>query len=153
MTITRFQELRVNLSLSNAADRVRMGNDVLYRCRDFINDMNDKFKKYYYPDEFLCIDEGMIPFAGKAKFKVYNPDKPTQWGIKEYLLCDAVKSYTLHVQIYHGQSTWDRELKAKMLLEDEQDIQCRTMELVLSLMKTYEGKGHKVIMDNYYTSW
>lgn len=27
------------------------------------------------------------------------------------------------------------------------------MELVLSLMKPYEGKHHKVIMDNYYTSW
>jgi len=56
--------------------------------------MNDKFSRFYYPGEFITIDEGMIPFAGKVQFKVYNPDKPTKWGIKEYLLCDAANTYT-----------------------------------------------------------
>ena len=59
----------------------------------------------------------------------------------------------MHIQIYHGNNTWDLELKSKMLLNDEQDIASRTLELVLSLLKPYEGKGHKVVMDNYYTSW
>lgn len=89
MSLSRFNEIRYNLSLTGVEAKRKHPKDILYRVRDFITDMNEKFKKYYYPDEFLCIDEGMIPFGGKAKFKVYNPDKPTQWGIKEYLLCDA----------------------------------------------------------------
>ena len=97
ISYTRFKEIKQFLSLSGLDSKTKHPNDTLYRIRDFITDFNDKFKKFYYPDEYLCIDEGMIPFGGKAKFKVYNPDKPTQWGIKEYLLCDAVKSYTFHV--------------------------------------------------------
>jgi hypothetical protein len=27
------------------------------------------------------------------------------------------------------------------------------MELVIQLLKNYENKQHKVVMDNYYTSW
>jgi hypothetical protein len=48
----------------------------------------------------------MIPFNGRVHFKVFNPDKPTKWGIKEYILCDAVKSYTLQIKLYHGQTMW-----------------------------------------------
>lgn len=44
----------------------------------------------------------MIPYSGKVNFKVFNPDKPTKWGIKEYIVCDAVKSYTLQIKLYHG---------------------------------------------------
>lgn len=40
-----------------------------------------------------------------------------------------------------------------MLLNDQSDLSSRTLELVLSLLKGYEGVGHKIVMDNYYTSW
>lgn len=45
--------------------------------------------RYYSPNEYLTIDEGMIPYNGNINFKVFNPDKPTKWGIKEYILCDS----------------------------------------------------------------
>jgi hypothetical protein len=46
---------------------------------------------------------------------------------------------------------WDNEFKCTDLLRDE-DTTSKTMELVLQMLKPYEGKQHKVIMDNYYTS-
>ena len=73
----RFKEIKKYLSLSGLENKKKYPEDNLWRVRDFTNDLNTKFKKYYYPGEYLCIDEGMIPFGGKAKFKVYNPDKPT----------------------------------------------------------------------------
>jgi hypothetical protein len=48
----------------------------------------------YIPSNYLAIDEGIIPFKGKTNLKVYCPDKPTKFGIKEYLLCDY-SGYTL----------------------------------------------------------
>lgn len=48
----------------------------------------------YIPSNYLAIDEGIIPFKGKSNLKVYCPDKPTKFGIKEYLLCDY-SGYTL----------------------------------------------------------
>jgi len=35
--------------------------------------MNSKFGKYYGASEWISIDEVMIPFNGKVKFKIYNP--------------------------------------------------------------------------------
>jgi hypothetical protein len=67
---------------------------------------NDRFKKFYSPGEYFTIDEGMIPFNGSIPFKVYNPDKPTKWGLKEYILCDATNAYTLEIKLYHGQTMW-----------------------------------------------
>ena len=64
--------------------------------------MNAKWQHFYYPAEYLTVDEGMIPYQGKVKFKVYNPDKPTKWGIKEYVLCDALRCYTFEMKLYHG---------------------------------------------------
>ncbi len=46
-----------------------------------MNILNKNFKKYYYPGEFLSLDEGMIPFTGKVAFKVFNPDKPNKVSI------------------------------------------------------------------------
>jgi hypothetical protein len=50
--------------------------DKLAKVREFLDLVNRNFKHYYAPDEFLTIDEGMIPFNGKVSFKVFNPDKP-----------------------------------------------------------------------------
>jgi hypothetical protein len=77
ISLSRFKEIRHYLNLTGIDAKKRHPNDILYKIREFINDQNEKYKKYYYPCEFLCVDEGMIPFGGKAKFKVYNPDKPT----------------------------------------------------------------------------
>lgn len=83
----------------------------------------------------------MIPFSGKLKFKVFNPDKPTQWGIKEFLLCDAHHAYTLEVKIH---------------CPDEDDnpsrLMTKTHNLTLQLLEDYKGRNHKIVMDNYYTS-
>lgn len=49
----------------------------------------------------MALDEGMIPFGGKIFFKVFNPDKPNKWGIKEYVLCDST-GYTFHIKPYCG---------------------------------------------------
>ena len=43
-----------------------------------------RFHTVYYPGKAICIDEGMIPFRGKAHMRVYAPDKPAKYGLKSY---------------------------------------------------------------------
>jgi len=76
-------------------------NSVYYK-----EDFNNRF---YLPNEYLVIDEGMIPFNGDISWKVFNPDKPTKWGLKEYLLCDGHTSYTLKIILYYGMQMWELE--------------------------------------------
>jgi hypothetical protein len=95
MSYAKYQRLRQNLNINSSDAKKNAPIDPIWKVRDFLNNMNLRFQKYYNPGEYFTIDEGMIPFNGRVHFKVFNPDKPTKWGIKEYILCDAVKSYTL----------------------------------------------------------
>lgn len=69
-----YDQIKKHLHVSD--NSVKDSNDPLAKVREFCNMINGNFKRYYAPDEFLTIDEGMIPFNGRVKFKVFNPDKP-----------------------------------------------------------------------------
>lgn len=89
----------------------------------------------------------MIPFNGKASFKVFNPQKPTKWGVKEYVVTDGVQPYTLVLKLHDGVDDDEDEDNEKTEL-----IKGKISNLVLLLMQEYEHKSHKVVMDNYYNS-
>jgi hypothetical protein len=154
MSYSQFAKIKKFLSISHSTEESKKQafNDPIWKVRDFLNKMNLKFQQYYTPGEYFTIDEGMIPFNGRVHFKVFNPDKPTKWGIKEFILCDAVTAYTFQIKLYHGQTMWSQEFGENIVINDANN-QSRTMELVIQMLKNYENKQHKVVMDNYYTSW
>jgi hypothetical protein len=88
----------------------------------------------------------MIPFNGRVKFKIYNPQKPTKWGIKEYVLSDAVVPYTLIIKLHDGIENEDEEN------EQNEVIKGKISNLVLAMTQDYQYKSHKLVMDNYYNS-
>ena len=47
----------------------------------------------------------MIKFKGRLGFKQYLKNKPTKWGIKVFVLSDAVSAYIKRIQIYTGAAT------------------------------------------------
>ena len=95
-----YDQIRNHLHVSDHS--IKDSKDPLAKVRELLDSVNKNFSRHYNPEEFLVVDEGMIPFNGRVKFKVFNPDKPNQWGIKEYLVCDAVRAYTLEMRIYCG---------------------------------------------------
>ena len=83
----------------------------------------------------------MIPFKGRLGFKQYMKDKPTKWGIKVFVLSDAVTGCVRRLQVYTG----------KIVELDRQDV-CLCSRVVLELLNGLEGNHPKIYMDNYYTS-
>ena len=67
------------------------------------------------------------------------PDKPDKFGVKLFMLCDSSNGYCSQVEIYHGTSE-NPSQKGKIY------------DLVMRLIRPYLGKGHKLFVDNYYTS-
>ncbi|KAL4449930.1 hypothetical protein ABPG74_015049 [Tetrahymena malaccensis] len=107
--------------------------------------LNRNYQLFYLPSNYLAIDEGIIPFKGKTKFKVYCPQKPVKFGIKEYLFCDY-SGYTLN-QIINS----PHEKQNNKDIYQPQTLQ--TQNIVNDLIKDYQPlSGSILIMDNYYNS-
>lgn len=130
------------------------GHDSLYKLRPFITMMKFNFRKYR-PEEQLSFDEGLCPFKGRVHFKVYNPMKPNKFGVKLFQVCEANSGYCVGFDIYHGTTDCIQHVES---LETENgslytDLKT-TSKVVLGLLAQCGllSKGHKVFMDNYYTS-
>lgn len=68
---------------------------------------------------------------GKFSFIIYNPHKPTKWGIRMYVLCDA-------------ESWWSPDLPV---------ITRIPLHLYKMLLNSIPGaQGHHMFTDRYYTS-
>ena len=65
--------------------------------------LTDKFKEMFVPGRNVSIDEGMLLWCGRLAFRVYNPQKPTKYGIKSYILCDSGTGYCYSLKPYSGQ--------------------------------------------------
>ena len=75
------------------------GYDVLFKVRKFLDLIVPLFESEYNTQENVSIDEAMIPFKGRLRFKQYMKDKPTKWGIKVFVLADATNGYVSHSRL------------------------------------------------------
>jgi len=65
--------------------------------------------------------------------------KPTKWGIKVWVMADAGTEYYCSLQIYIG--------------EEGNDVEKGLASRVVNdLMEDYQGLGHQLYVDNFYTS-
>lgn len=93
-------------------------------------------------EEYVSIDEQMVPFTGKLDVKQYVKGKPTPYGIKIYCLCG--KSGILYDFImYQGSST---EFNPDFLSKFGQ---LPTVVLQLSLNNLL-GEPHYLFYDNFF---
>ena len=84
----------------------------------------------------------MIPYKGRWSIKQYMKDKPTKWGIKVYVLADALTGYIWNFFIYVG----------KAAAQGVEPVEGLCSRAVLDLVDDCHYKGHVLFVDNYYTS-
>lgn len=96
------------------------------------------FPKYYVPAQNLSIDEQMIRTKCRVSFIQYMPKKPKKFGLKVWVLCEALTGYTLQFQVYTGKI--------------ENVVENLGYWVVFDLIKLYLNKGYRVYFDNFYTS-
>jgi hypothetical protein len=63
--------------------------------------LRQSFKNYWRPFPHLAVDEGMIPFEGRYKYKQHIFGKPRDSGIKYYNMNDE-KGFVCDLWIYQG---------------------------------------------------
>lgn len=113
-------------------------NDPLHKVRPILTKVVENSQNIFYPNEELSLDESLLLFRGRLKFRVYLKNKKTRYGIKFYELCSS-DGFVLKIEIYTG-------------AEDATD-QPKIHALVFRLLESYLNKGHHLYMDNFYNSY
>lgn len=137
MTRDRFQMILKFWHFSRQ-DQDESSGDKLYKIRNVLEMILAEFRKVVVPGKILVIDESMIPWRGRLKFRQYIKNKAHKYGVKLYKLCTP-EGFTFSVIVYTGKGDGGRELN-------------HGPKTVMRLIKDLEFKGRIVIADNFYNS-
>lgn len=83
----RYIKIMSNLHFNNNA--LDNGSDRLFKIRPILDSFAESFRTTYCPDEHISVDESLLKFHGRLKFKQYNPSKRSRFGLKLYRLCES----------------------------------------------------------------
>jgi hypothetical protein len=114
--------------------------DRLWKIREVFDMLDVAYSRFYNPSEHSAIDEVIVLFKGRVVFKQYIPKKHKRLGIKMFKLCDAT-GYTDDMEVYLGE---DRQRATTDMTA--------THATVKQLTRRVKEHGHKLYMDNYFSS-
>ena len=105
----------------------------MYKIRTILDIVVNNFRTNYIPDREISLDEVMLGWRDRLRFRVYNPNKITKYGILVWMVCGSSTGYICNLQNYDGK--------------------CGPLgEKVGFLLEPYEGKSYHLYQDNYYNS-
>jgi DNA polymerase III epsilon subunit-like protein len=130
-------------SLASQPERDSPDYDPGYKVQELLDDLQERFNHLYIPGQALSLDESLIRAFGRIKFKVRIVTKSARYGIKMYVLTDAVTSYVLKIIMYTGKTT-------HYYTEDQDEK--KTVQIVKALVNQFEGSHRTIYVDRFYTS-
>ena len=111
------------------------------KIEPFLNIVLNKFQAAFYPGQNLLLDEMVVKWKGRSRYRVYNPNKPEKYHLKTFGLCDSVTGYTYNLLICFGADTsYTGELDKGQ------------SEKIFHNLLSPLGTGHHIFADRYYTT-
>lgn len=117
--------------------------DRLFKIRHSVDHFRTTFKKCLYPFQNLVIDESLMLFKGRVRFRQFIPSKRHRFGIKFFVMVDCETGYILDFIIYTGGTTEIKETDERL---------GKSGNIVVTLTEPYWNRGHRLYTDNWYTS-
>jgi hypothetical protein len=143
MTLKRFSQLRNTLHLVNNLERLSECTDKFLKVRPLLNAIRNRCRELPV-EECVAVDDQMISFKGKHSCKQYIPSKPSPWVFKNFGICGR-SGQPYDFVMYQGASTeFNRDNLAKYGLG---------ASVVLHLSQRLTDHGHKIFMDNFFTTY
>lgn len=111
------------------------------KIEPFLNTLLQKFQAALYPEQNLSLDEMVVKWKGRSRYRMYNPSKPEKYHLKTFGLCDSITGYTYNLLIYFGTDTsYTGELDKGQ------------SEKIFHFLLSPLGTGHHIFADRYYTT-
>lgn len=70
------------------------------KLKNVLEYLRRKCQELFIPSQNIAIDESTIGFKGRVAFKMYNPAKPTKWGLRVYVAADSDTNYICYFEPY-----------------------------------------------------
>ena len=117
--------------------------DPVYKVAEMKDYLEQRFDRLFEPAQQLSLDETLIRSFGRISFKVRIISKSARYGIKRYVLTDAITAYVIKVIIYTGKYTYQ---------ESDNQKEKKTVQIVKQLCRKLEGTHRTIYIDRFYTS-
>lgn len=142
MSCLRFKQLKQALRFDDTLRRDI--TDPLAPIRTVVDMVNFKLQDKYSPGPFITVDEQLVEFHGRVRFRRYIPTKPGKFGIEVFWAVDSDNSFPLRCLVYIGQKT---------LSQEEKEASSSIPEaIVYNVSKPFLCKGRNITGDNYFSS-
>lgn len=105
-------------------------------------------KLFYNPSSRVAVDESTISFKGKVSFRIYNPQKPTKFGMKIFVISDCKNGYIYDFIPYFGKQNI---INSSTLLKTTQIVKALCESVILK-DPAKPATGLTIYTDRYYTS-
>lgn len=143
MSLKRFRFLSRCIRFDNIHTREeRKAQDNLAAIRTILDMFVSNCNSYYAPSENVTLDEMLVPYRGRCRFRMYIPNKPAKYGIKIFILACSKTYYVKHLEVYAGAQP-DGPYKVSNKADD----------VVLRLVDPVKGSGRNLTVDNWFTSY
>ena len=117
--------------------------DPSYKIMDLKNELEKRWSTIFIPGQQLSLDETLLRAFGRMKFKVRIISKAARYGIKLYVVTDAVTSFVLGIIVYTGKFTYS---------EATTESTKKTVQVVQQLCEPFRGTFRTIYIDRFYSS-
>jgi hypothetical protein len=141
MSFERFKTIKSVLRFDDTLRRDK--DDPLAPIRSIMDQFNSSVQANYIPGPHLTLDEQLVEFHGRVKFRRYIPTKPGKYGLLLYWITDAETSIPVNGLVYIGDKTLSSEEKQQGPFAES---------LSIKLAHPFLNKSRNITMDNFFTS-
>ncbi|XP_057338431.1 piggyBac transposable element-derived protein 3-like [Microplitis mediator] len=146
MTCNRFEAIKRFLHFNNNENfipRDKDGHDKLFKIRRIL-DMIRKRLMLVPKEEFLSVDEQIIPTKCRHELKQYNPAKPNKWGYKNHVL-SGVSGFSYDFEIFAGKQSNSHP-------SDAPDLGVSSNVVTRLTSTVPRHRNFKICFDNWFNS-
>lgn len=146
MTCNRFDAIKKNLHFNNNENfkpRGTDGYDKLFKVRPLLDKIRERLL-LVPKEEYLAVDEQIIPTKCRHEIKQYNPAKPHKWGYKNQVL-SGVSGFSYDFDIFAGD-------QSNTFPSDAPDLGVSSNVVTRLASTVPKHQNHKLFFDNWFNS-
>ncbi|XP_035219647.1 piggyBac transposable element-derived protein 4-like [Stegodyphus dumicola] len=144
----RFQQIFWMLHLKTENIEGRNITNPVQKCNSFLQYIDSKFMEHFMPGKDICVNEAVIKCTGKMTFMPHNPNKPTNRGMRIFVVTDAETGYVYSILPYYGSVTTEDNIKPELPVSSR--IPLHFIKKLLD--NNSNAEGYHLYTDKYFTS-